>query len=433
MSRTIKTVKTENIISAGNIREHIGDVRELAKSIEAVGLLSPLLVTGITEAPSLIAGHRRLAAAKALGLTEVEVIFLEDRTSSRVATQLVENMQREDLTPLEEAAGLAELTQELGSQAAAAKAVGRSRAHVSKRLKLLDLDEEAQVMVSDGNLTAEDAYELAKVKAGKDRREALKWFADEQPARGRASIKQSQTRQARPDIERKAAETVAGQKHHKSTKVIALTDLRAEHKAARAIEGWQGLSIDWDDHQAEPCNALVVGFHNTFIDNDPTEVFYCLEPSRHEPEGDSSVKIFTTQEDTHRAEIEAAREREQREAEVRAGKATEWATGLTDRNIALKLLAMQAVRGAALAGLAEAMDAVGYEIDYASEDASPDVMPFTDYASEEAYLMELLNAGKTADLWRVAVLITTRGLVNAYRLDPMGEAILELTGLEARP
>lgn len=431
MSRKITTVKVDAIYSAGNVREAIGDVRELAKSIEAVGLLSPLLVAGTKEAPTVIAGHRRLAAVEALGWEEVEVIFLEpgDGPSerSRVATQLVENMQREDLTPLEEAAGLKELTEELGNQAAAAKAVGRSRAHVSKRLKLLELDEEAQAAISGGTITAEDAYELAKVESGKDRREALAMFEHGAPERARASMKQAQTRQARPELERKAAKAVAGQKHRKGTKVIALTDLRAEHKEAKSIEGWQGISVDWDEHQAEPCNVLVVGFHNTFIDTEPTEVFYCLEPGRHEPDGDSELKLMHTIEDDEREARDAERAKLQAEAEERAGAAAAWSASLGDRNVALKLLAMQTIRGSMVPAMVDAMRAVGYLI----EDEALEELP--DYAHQEQYLAEVLLAGKSADMWRVAVLITTTGLVNAYRLDPLAEAILELGNLEGRP
>lgn len=424
MSRTITTVPTKNIISAGNVRDTTGDVRELAKSIDAVGLLSPLLVTGTTQGPTLIAGHRRLAAVEALDWDEVEVIFLEDAKSARVALQLVENMQREDLTPLEEAAGLAELVQELGNQAEVAKRVGRSRAYVSKRIKLLELGPAAQDEVARGVVGVEDAYELAKLESGKDVEEALRHFRNGAPERARSDIKQAQNRQARPELERKAAKDVAGQKHRKGMTIIALTDLRAEHKAAKPIEGWQGISIDWDEHQAEPCNALAVGFHNTFTDLEPTEVFYCLEPGRHQVEGDSELKVMHTNADAEREAREAERRKELEQAAERHGKAIEYSTNLTDRNIALKVLAMQGIRGTMAADLLEAMTAVGYDIEDGVEEL--------DYRAAEVYLTDLLLEGKAADMWRVAVLVATTGIVQGHRLDPLGEAMLELTDLEGR-
>lgn len=428
MARTITTARVESIYSAGNVREDITNIDELASSIQAVGLLSPLLVTGTKEAPTLIAGHRRLAAVESLGWDEVEVIFLDTEPSrSRIATQLVENMQREGLSPLEEAAGLAELVTELGTQAAAAEATGRSKGYVSKALKLLELDPDTQAEVSAGNITAQDAYELARLTDSKHRREAVIEFKAGRGDRARNQIRHALEVEARPAAEAKAAKAVAGQKHRKGSTVLTLTKVKADHKAAKPIEGWDGITVDWDDHQAEPCNAVVVGFHYPFANPDPTERVFCLEPARHEPDGESPVKLIITNHDQEAAEREAKRQAEREAAEARLRAAVSYSAGLTDRNVALKVLAWAALRATSPEDLADAMAAVGIEVDKKA------VLELDHRQAEEA-LATILDEAKVTDLWRTAILIATSQLVTWYRpTDPFGRAILDITGLEARP
>lgn len=145
-----------------NVRQDVGDVSELAASVKAGGVLQPLLVN---EADNVVvAGARRLAAAKAAGLKVVPVVKRAFTEQERLETMLVENLQREDLSPLEEAAGYQRLVEMGLSQRQIATRVGRSQATVAKRLSLLVLPEKVQQEVEKGGISLPDAQELAKLK-----------------------------------------------------------------------------------------------------------------------------------------------------------------------------------------------------------------------------------------------------------------------------
>lgn len=124
-------------------------LHELAASIKAQGVLQPLL---ITPAGLVIAGHRRLAAARKAGLTEVPVVVRDMTVVEQQAIMLVENLQREDLSPIEEARGYKGLLTTMVALAEVARAVGVTTARVKMRLVLLNLDEVVQMMVHRGDL-----------------------------------------------------------------------------------------------------------------------------------------------------------------------------------------------------------------------------------------------------------------------------------------
>ena len=131
---------------------------ELADSIKAQGILQPVLVRrigghGPTQHYEIIAGERRFCAAKLAGLTEVPVVIRDVPDSAALAMALIENIQREDLNPLEEAQGIARLVREFDlTQEAAAQAVGRSRSATANLLRLLQLPKPVQEMLHDGRL-----------------------------------------------------------------------------------------------------------------------------------------------------------------------------------------------------------------------------------------------------------------------------------------
>ncbi|MBM5811099.1 MAG: ParB/RepB/Spo0J family partition protein [Gammaproteobacteria bacterium] len=128
---------------------------ELADSIRAQGLMQPIIVRplglpppGAAQRYEIIAGERRWRAAQQAGLTEVPAIVREVDDEAAVAMALIENIQRENLNPLEEARALERLTGEFGlTHQEAAEAVGRSRATVSNLLRLLELPEEVRSLV----------------------------------------------------------------------------------------------------------------------------------------------------------------------------------------------------------------------------------------------------------------------------------------------
>ncbi|MFQ6018519.1 MAG: ParB/RepB/Spo0J family partition protein [Kiloniellaceae bacterium] len=130
----------------------------LADSIAANGLLQPLLVRRHPERPSefeIVAGERRWRAAQIAKLHELPVVIRELSDLQALELGLVENMQRQDLTPLEEAEGYHRLIEDFGhTQEDLARAVGKSRSHIANTLRLLGLPEGVRAMLARGELSA---------------------------------------------------------------------------------------------------------------------------------------------------------------------------------------------------------------------------------------------------------------------------------------
>jgi ParB family chromosome partitioning protein len=135
-----------------------GALYELAESIKAQGIMQPILVRRLTSGPNdgkyeIIAGERRFRAAKIAGLNSVPVLVRDVPDEAAAAMALIENIQREDLNPLEEAQGLQRLVKEFGlTHELAAQAVGRSRSAASNLLRLLNLAEPVQSMLMAGDI-----------------------------------------------------------------------------------------------------------------------------------------------------------------------------------------------------------------------------------------------------------------------------------------
>ena len=134
---------------------------ELTSSIEASGLLQPIVVRPVGNRYELIAGERRWRAVQRLGWAKVHAVVREfdDRTALTLA--LIENLQRADLSPLDEAHAYRRLTEEFHhTQEAVAEAVGRSRSHVANTLRLLSLPPAVHELLDDGRLSAGHARAL---------------------------------------------------------------------------------------------------------------------------------------------------------------------------------------------------------------------------------------------------------------------------------
>jgi ParB family chromosome partitioning protein len=135
-----------------------GALYELAESIKVQGVMQPILVRQLADGPNagkyeIIAGERRFRASKLAGLDSVPVLVRDVPNESAAAMALIENIQREDLNPLEEAHGLQRLVKEFGlTHEQAAQAVGRSRSAASNLLRLLQLAEPVQTMLMAGDL-----------------------------------------------------------------------------------------------------------------------------------------------------------------------------------------------------------------------------------------------------------------------------------------
>ncbi len=135
-----------------------GALYELAESIKAQGIMQPILVRQLTDGDNagkyeIIAGERRFRASKLAGLESVPVLVRDVPNEAAAAMALIENIQREDLNPLEEAQGLQRLIKEFGlTHETAAQAVGRSRSAASNLLRLLNLADPVQSMLMAGDL-----------------------------------------------------------------------------------------------------------------------------------------------------------------------------------------------------------------------------------------------------------------------------------------
>jgi ParB family chromosome partitioning protein len=145
-----------------------GSLYELAQSIKSQGVMQPILVRPVAEPGhyEIIAGERRFRAAQLAGLDEVPVLVKPVADEAAAVMALIENIQREDLNPLEEAQGLQRLVRDFGlTHEQAAQAVGRSRSAASNLLRLLNLAASVQQMLLAGDLEMGHARALLALPA----------------------------------------------------------------------------------------------------------------------------------------------------------------------------------------------------------------------------------------------------------------------------
>lgn len=154
-------------------RKHFQEdqLNELVESIREHGVIQPLIVREVNGKYELIAGERRFRASSKLKLKDVPVIVREASDRDVLEMALIENLQREDLDPLEEAVAYSRLAKEFGlKQEEIAQRVGKNRATVSNSIRLLDLDEQVQTMVSRGMLSAGHAKAILGIKTKAEQR-----------------------------------------------------------------------------------------------------------------------------------------------------------------------------------------------------------------------------------------------------------------------
>ena len=159
-----RTVPIESVTrNPRNPRRHFdeSDLQDLAASIRQHGIVQPVVVRSVANGHEIIAGERRWRAAQLAGLTDIPVIVrnVDDRTALEIA--IVENVQRADLNPLEEALGYEQLIAEHGyTQNDLGEIIGKSRSHVANSLRLLKLPDPVRDMLSSGTLSAGHARAL---------------------------------------------------------------------------------------------------------------------------------------------------------------------------------------------------------------------------------------------------------------------------------
>jgi ParB family chromosome partitioning protein len=212
-------------ITAGKYqpRRHFDDdlLQELADSIKVQGVIEPIIVRGVAGGRfEIIAGERRWRASQLAGMSEIPALVRDIDDRAAIAIALVENIQREDLSPLEEAHSLARLIAEFKlTHQQAADAVGRSRAAVSNLLRLLELPEAIRKMLDEGTLEmghARALLPLAEARAIALARKAIDndWSVRELEAavRNASELPQGKPPKARRDADIEALENELAEK-----------------------------------------------------------------------------------------------------------------------------------------------------------------------------------------------------------------------------
>lgn len=150
------------------------ELQELADSIAQHGVIQPLTVRKMpNDYYQIIAGERRWRAARQAGLTEIPAVIVEADDRKAMELAMIENLQRQDLNPIEEARGYQRLMEEYGhTQEAVADCVGKSRSAVANALRLLTLQDEVQELVVSGTLSAGHARAVLSIRSEKLQKQA---------------------------------------------------------------------------------------------------------------------------------------------------------------------------------------------------------------------------------------------------------------------
>jgi len=228
-----------------------GSLAELAASIKSQGIMQPVLVRPIAASPSgaryeIIAGERRFRAAQLAGLEDIPVLVREVDDQNAAAMALIENIQREDLNPLEEAQGIARLISEFSfTHEQAAQAVGRSRSAVSNLLRLVNLAQPVQTMLMAGDIDMGHARALLAVDAASQIALANQVIAK------RLSVRETEKMVARA-LEEQNAPPAAPRQKEKSGDIVRLEEELSDRLATPVAfkmgpKGRGQLIIDFAD------------------------------------------------------------------------------------------------------------------------------------------------------------------------------------------
>ena len=165
------------------------EIEELAASIEKEGLLQPILVRKVGQKYQIIAGERRWQACKQLGLSKVPIRVKEATDDKAIELALIENIQRSDLNPIEEAYGYKRLMERQGmTQTEVAQAVSKGRSTIANALRLLDLPEDAQQLLYEEKITAGHARAILSVQTMSGRKKLTEKLVQE-----KLSVREAET------------------------------------------------------------------------------------------------------------------------------------------------------------------------------------------------------------------------------------------------
>jgi len=272
-SGTVTELKLAEISPApDNPRRKLGDLSELISSLGELGLLQPLVVTPRNGNYMVVCGHRRHAAAKKAKLTTVPVVVRDLDEPQRIKAMVIENCQRSDLSPIEEARAYQQLVGLGVTQRQLADDVGKGQSHISKRLSLLALPPKVLKDVDSGGITIGDAIELAKLVDHPDalatavKRISFGWRANEAVRQQLAEIELQKKGEA--EIERIKAAGI---------RYIASKDDYTAPKGTMYVDpdrSWDSLPMKIGAHSKLPCHAATVGRNGA-------RRYLCTDPKSH--------------------------------------------------------------------------------------------------------------------------------------------------------
>jgi len=319
-------------IADDNIRGDVGDVAELAQSIKSVGVLEPLLVT--TD-KVVVAGARRLAAAKKAGLKEVPAIVRPFSEQERLEAMIVENLQREDLTPLEEASAFQRLAGLKLTQRQIAEKVGKSQAHVAKRLALLALPEKVRKQVDSGGIKLEEAQELAKVK---DDPKLVERLASSKTGGPIGQKVQKELDRRVREAKREKAKAAALKKG------VSVVEAKLDEwgYGVSLPKGFKRVSLThYDGIRLEPASHAKLDCHAVAIDHNGQQFAVCTKPDSH-PDPMDDLKKKREKEDAQRKKaMDAMKAMNERRREQLA----KLIAGKVDKDVALELAHVAVAHG----------------------------------------------------------------------------------------
>lgn len=199
-------------------------LQELAASIEEHGLIQPVVLRKVKRGYEIVAGERRWRAARIIGIREIPCIVKELSDEENMLLAIIENMQREDLNPIEEAEGISQMIDAYGlTQEQVSKSVGKSRPYIANSLRLLTLAAPVRRYVSEGELSAGHARALAVIKD-----------EEKQISLAEAAVKQGlSVRQ----IEKLAQESKTGRAKKKANTAAKSPDVRRVEEDLKEVLG----------------------------------------------------------------------------------------------------------------------------------------------------------------------------------------------------
>ncbi len=225
------------------------EIEELAGSIKKEGLLQPILVRKIGDHYQIIAGERRWQACKSLGMEEVPVRFWSADNDKALELALIENIQRSDLNPIEEAYGYKRLMERKGmTQSELAKTVSKGRSTIANALRLLDLPEQAQQLLFEGKITAGHARAILSINDPEGRKKLTeKLMTEKLSVRQTEQIARLMSGREKALEEGKAKRVPAPASFKKAAK--GLTRFLSAPVRVKTVQGKNKIEIQFKDEE----------------------------------------------------------------------------------------------------------------------------------------------------------------------------------------